>query len=225
MMKKAILLMFICFIAIAIAAPLSPAAASTPGIFVDDALKNDAGKKGAVAEGQGEDSPAASEAPPSYESPFTFFTFIKMLAALGFVIALIYGLLKFINSKSNPFTSYRSMENVGGVPLGSNKSIQLIRLGGRILVVGVGDTVTLLKEIENEEEISELIREADGQNRHGQPFLLFEKLKAKNEKQQDQNRPAGVFKDIMKHQLEKTAAERDRVLKNAVQQKDRDEQR
>ncbi|WP_066173059.1 flagellar biosynthetic protein FliO [Bacillus marinisedimentorum] len=224
-MKKAILFVFIFCIAAAIAAPASPAAASSAGTTVDDALNKGKEDKKSATERQEPSITGTSENPPSYDSPITFFTFVKMFAALGFVVALIYGLLKLINSKANPFNSYRSMENVGGIPLGSNKSVQLIRLGGRILVVGVGETVTLLKEIESEDEVSELLREADGQKRPGQPFLLLEKFKARKEKQQNQNQSAGVFKDVMKQQLERTAAERSRILDDFEQQKDRNEPR
>ncbi|MCY8524149.1 flagellar biosynthetic protein FliO, partial [Bacillus atrophaeus] len=40
----------------------------------------------------------------------------------------------------------------GGTSVGQNRSVQLIKVGKRVLVVGVGDTIQLLKEIDNEEE-------------------------------------------------------------------------
>lgn len=91
--------------------------------------------------------------PPS----LSIFDFIKMIFALLFVLALLYGALKLINSR-NKLDSGRSVENIGGTNLGNNKSLQLVKVGNSVLVVGVGDSINLLKEITDEQEREQLIQ-------------------------------------------------------------------
>lgn len=43
--------------------------------------------------------------------------------------------------------------------MGANKSVQLIKVGNRIFVVGVGENIQLLKEIDDSEEYSQIIKE------------------------------------------------------------------
>lgn len=86
-----------------------------------------------------------------------FSILFQLVLALGVVIAIMYFLLKFINKRTQRFQSNQTLQNIGGVPLGQNKSVQLIKVGERLLVVGVGDSIQLLKEIDNEEEIDTLL--------------------------------------------------------------------
>lgn len=85
--------------------------------------------------------------------------FFKMIFTTLFVIALIYLLLKFVNKRNRMFNQHRFIENLGGTSLGTNRSIQIVKVGERILVVGVGDTVQLLKEINDTDEINEILEQ------------------------------------------------------------------
>lgn len=85
--------------------------------------------------------------------------FFKMIFTTLFVIALIYLLLKFVNKRNRMFNQHRFIENLGGTSLGTNRSIQIVKVGDRILVVGVGDTVQLLKEIKDTDEINEILEQ------------------------------------------------------------------
>jgi flagellar protein FliO/FliZ len=89
----------------------------------------------------------------------TAFDFIKMFIALAFVLILIYVLLKFVTKRNQLFQQGKSIVNLGGTSLGQNKSIQLIKVGNRVLVVGVGESISLLKEIESEQERKKFIEE------------------------------------------------------------------
>ncbi|MDA1475529.1 flagella biosynthesis regulatory protein FliZ [Bacillus changyiensis] len=90
-------------------------------------------------------------------SSVTIFDFVKMIGALLFVIFLIYALVKFMNKRNRLLKPFQSVENIGGTSLGQNKSVQLIKVGKRVLVVGVGDNIQLLKEIEDQQECDELL--------------------------------------------------------------------
>lgn len=80
-----------------------------------------------------------------------------MIGALLFVIFLIYALVKFMNKRNRLLKPFQYVENIGGTSLGQNKSVQLIKVGNRVLVVGVGDNIQLLKEIDDEREYKEIL--------------------------------------------------------------------
>lgn len=96
---------------------------------------------------------------PVNETTVSAWDFIKMILATAFVVFLIYVLLKFVNKKNKFGSTSRYIENLGGTNVGQNRSIQLVKVGKRILVVGVSDSVQLLKEIEDEDEYQEILEE------------------------------------------------------------------
>lgn len=87
----------------------------------------------------------------------TLWEFIKMIFATVFVVALLYFVLKFVNKKGQLYKSSQLIENLGGTPLGTNRSVQLIKVGKRILIVGVGENVQLIKEISDSGEYDALL--------------------------------------------------------------------
>ncbi|WP_162297826.1 flagellar biosynthetic protein FliO [Halalkalibacillus sediminis] len=88
-----------------------------------------------------------------------FLDFVKMIAALALVLGLIYFLLKFLQKRNRLYQQSKSLENLGGIALGSNKSVQVVRIGNQYFVVGVGDNVNLLTPIDDPETIDELTKE------------------------------------------------------------------
>lgn len=87
----------------------------------------------------------------------SIFDFVKMIGALLFVIFLIYALVKFMNKRNRLLKPFQYVENIGGTSLGQNKSVQLIKVGNRVLVVGVGENIQPLKEIDDEKEYKEIL--------------------------------------------------------------------
>lgn len=83
----------------------------------------------------------------------------QLILALGVVLFLIYGLLKFMNKRARSFSSNQTLQSVGGVGIGTNKSVQLVRVGDKLLVLGVGESVSLLKEIEDPQEVDKMLHE------------------------------------------------------------------
>jgi len=83
--------------------------------------------------------------------------------ALGAVILVMFLLLKLLANRTSRFQATSMMQNLGGIGLGQHKSVQLIRVGDRLLVVGVGQTIQLLREIEDEAEAKALIALAEDQ--------------------------------------------------------------
>lgn len=146
----------------------------------------------------------------------TPFDFIKMFAALAFVLFLIYLLLKFVTKRNRLFQQGQSIVNLGGTSLGQSKSIQIIKVGNRVLVVGVGDSISLLKEIDDDDEREHLIDEFERkQEQIADPKDIIQKvanigqqmLKAKR---LNENKTA--FSSTFKEQLEKVKHERKKQL-------------
>jgi flagellar protein FliO/FliZ len=91
-------------------------------------------------------------------SPLSIWDVIKLIGATVFVLLLIYGLLKFLHHRGQLFTGKKGViEHLGGTSVGTNRSVQLIKVGNRILVIGVGESIQLLREIDDEKEIEEIL--------------------------------------------------------------------
>ncbi|MFC7372183.1 flagellar biosynthetic protein FliO [Fictibacillus iocasae] len=86
----------------------------------------------------------------------TFFMILKLLVMLGIVIALLVFVLKFIQKKSAGFQHGKALQLLGGVGLGPSRSLQAVKAGNSILLLGVGENVTLIKEITDDETIEQL---------------------------------------------------------------------
>lgn len=116
---------------------------------------------------------APEEAPPVIEEK-SLAAIIGQLAFYTLLIAgLIYGLIKFLAIRQKGMQSHRAVQLMGGAPLGQNKSLQLVKVGGSFYLVGVGADVTLIKEFSQEEEIVAL--EEDLQQQHPATAALFGK--------------------------------------------------
>lgn len=73
------------------------------------------------------------------------------------VVGLLYFLLRFLNKKSNMISGKDLIQNLGGISLGANKNVQLLKIGDKIFLVGVGENVSLLKEITNKDDVESLV--------------------------------------------------------------------
>ncbi|KAA0547926.1 flagellar biosynthesis protein FliZ [Bacillus sp. BGMRC 2118] len=149
------------------------------------------------------------------DTNFGAFDFINLLFSLLLVLALLYVTLRFIKKKNQSFTSTKTMMNLGGTSLGGNRSVQLVKVGNRILVVGVGEDIQLLKEIDSEEEIEQLLK---FQQNEVQQLLqpndllskIVEKIKGYNGNQRSEHQD---FKTHLTKQLSELSKGRKDILK------------
>jgi flagellar protein FliO/FliZ len=102
-----------------------------------------------------------SEAVPAEQaqpSPFSAWDVARLIGATLLVVSLIYGLLKFLYRRSQLLPGKKGViEHLGGTSIGANRSVQLIKVGNRILVIGVGESIQLLCEIAEEDEMKEIL--------------------------------------------------------------------
>ncbi|MGM8211742.1 flagellar biosynthetic protein FliO [Virgibacillus sp. W0430] len=141
------------------------------------------------------------------------FDIIKMGVALLIVLGLIYALLKLLNKRNKLYEHVKAMENLGGISVGQNKSIQIVRIGSALYVVGVGDNVELLKEITDEATKKEFVSNTD--DRQSNPTAFISQLFHKEQPSQTEK-----FKHLFTTELDKLKKNRKEIVN---QQKKDDE--
>ncbi|SFD87809.1 flagellar protein FliO/FliZ [Bacillus sp. OV194] len=141
----------------------------------------------------------------------SFLTFVKVIIAMGFVLFLLIYLLKFIQRRTKNFQEGKALQSVAGIGVGANRSIQAVKVGSSVLIVGVGESVTLLKEVTDEEEVEKLLRQ-DPAETPKLPMRAGEVWNSLKKKRQSAS-PSADFSSVMKAQLEEMTTERKSVLK------------
>lgn len=145
----------------------------------------------------------------------------QLVLALGVVLFLIYGLLKFVNKRAKSFSSHQTVQSVGGVGIGTNRSVQLVRIGDRLLVLGVGDSVSLLKEIEDPEEIKAMLEKEDN-NDFTKPKAAIEAWFSNRKKKENPYAPAekNRFQSLLNKEMDGVKKSQNKVH-STLEEKDR----
>jgi flagellar protein FliO/FliZ len=86
---------------------------------------------------------------------------VRVFFALAFVGILIFFLVRFLSRKSGNFNSTRKLRIVAGIGLSPQKSMQIVEVGNKLYIVGVGNDIQVLDKIEAPEEIEALIESLD----------------------------------------------------------------
>ncbi|MCF6410579.1 flagellar biosynthetic protein FliO [Pseudalkalibacillus salsuginis] len=153
--------------------------------------------------------------------PSTFVTMIKVLLALAFVVGLMVLVLKLLHKRTQVVQQGKGIQTLGGAMLGNQRSLQLVKVGDRVLVVGVGDNVELIKEIEDEHEIKALVSH-NGTQTYGSDKMdglskWVSSLWGNN------NHSNGTsFKNILKQQLDETKQSRNAFMESLKKGHDND---
>lgn len=153
------------------------------------------------------------------EVSVTIWDYVKMIFALLFVVLLLYGLLRIVNRRNRSFQTNQLIQNLGGVGISQGKSVQLLKVGNSLFLVGIGEDVSLLKEITDPEEITELTKVYEEKQEIGNavPHIMeifsrfkssFSSAKTSNEK----NDPS--FNETFQKRLQEIKKDRSDVLKD-----------
>ena len=155
--------------------PFTEISYAASGVMVDDCVgdkKDEACKEDTKA--------AVDDNEESTAVGVSAWEYVKIIFALIFVVALLYGVLRFLNSRNMKYQHSKMMQNLGGISLGAQKSVQIVKIGNSLYLVGVGDNVNMLKEITDDNEKETLIalyNEKQVQPIQGTPILgLLKKL-------------------------------------------------
>lgn len=138
-------------------------------------------------------SDAETESTESASVGMGFWEYIKILLALIFVIGLLLFILKFLNKRNLKYQQNALIKNIGGMSVGPQKSVQLLLIGKHIYIVGVGENIQLLKEIDSPEEVDQLMKQMEGNyyTAATTPYIaeIFKKFTNKNEPKDISNSP------------------------------------
>ncbi|MBN6204946.1 flagellar biosynthetic protein FliO [Ralstonia pickettii] len=145
------------------------------------------------------------------ESGSLFFEIVKLFFALLLVLALIYLFLYFLKRRNKLGTRIQALENLGGITVGQNKSVQLVRLGDYIYLIGVGEEITLLQKIEDSALIEEILKEKAEQAADFSASSLLTGFKQKkNEQNSEKN--TNDFKKMFHRELSSLQQNRKNII-------------
>jgi len=111
-------------------------------------------------------NPDLDDSPPNIPitSPNMTGSLLWVVFALFIVIVLIVIVIKWLSQRNRSWGTNRSLRSLGGIPLGQNKSLQVVELSGRIYVVGVGENISLLDKIDDPEEAQAVLDQIEQQS-------------------------------------------------------------
>lgn len=155
----------------------------------------------------------------------TVWDFMKMLFATVFVVALLYFVLKLVNKKGAFGQTSNTLVNLGGLTVGTNRSVQIIKVGERILVVGVGDDIQLLTEIEKGEEFDRILTDYNQKlDKIAKPNdAITRMLELVKGKRIEVKPESSSFQSLLKKQLDEMSKERKNILAELESEKDKDQ--
>lgn len=113
-------------------------------------------KNNQESENKEAETPSAEEKSTDTNKPSFLESLFRLLIGLGVVILLIFYISKWAKRKTGFANPNQFITNIGGVPVGQNKQVQLIKIGKRYFLIGVGENVDLLTEITDEETIEQI---------------------------------------------------------------------
>lgn len=146
--------------------------------------------------------------------------YIKIVLALVFVIGLLLVIIKFLNKRNLTYQQNAIVKNIGGLSVGQQKSVQLLKIGNKIYVVGVGEDIQLLKEIESAAEVDQLLNQIE-QNQSmvtTTPYIaeLFKKFSKKDQPKDISDSPK--FNDMFSEKLDELKQQRSDELERWKEQ-------
>ncbi|WP_353048406.1 MULTISPECIES: flagellar biosynthetic protein FliO [unclassified Exiguobacterium] len=84
----------------------------------------------------------------------TIVTVIKVIVTLVVLIGGFLLAVRLINDRTRGVRQSNQLSHLGGVPLGKDRSVQLVRVHDKVYVVGVGQNIELLDTLEADTEWS-----------------------------------------------------------------------
>jgi flagellar protein FliO/FliZ len=145
--------------------------------------------------------------PGSLGSGDSLLMVVKVILVLAFIIILFYVLMRYVAKKNKGTMFGNSIRSLGGVPLGQNKSIQIVEIGHSLFVVGVGENIQLLDKIIDADEvayISELLQSSqDDRMGFGTISKLINKIPRKKNDIEEEVEITSSFQQVFHDKLKR----------------------
>ncbi|WP_158589590.1 MULTISPECIES: flagellar biosynthetic protein FliO [Clostridia] len=147
---------------------------------------------------------------------------VKVIIVLFLILGLIYLVLLFLKRKNALFSQANALENLGGISVGQNKSLQIIRLGNKYYLIGVGDNVELLQEINDASLIEDLQKTSSGGEMPVVPKFIQKLTPGSKSNVRDAEKKAD-FKQQFMNELDKLKQNRSQLIQQYKQKEDHNE--
>jgi flagellar protein FliO/FliZ len=150
----------------------------------------------------------------------------QVMFFLILIIALFFVLIKFL-AKKNQYSPFgRSIRSLGGVPLGTNKSIQIVEIGHSLYVVGVGENIQLLQKIDDPEEVAYVTELLTSSQSDQTSFLSvgkwIEKLRGSKKEIEEEVEITSSFQQVFHDKLQRVTTRNKNVEEWISEQKQKD---
>lgn len=133
---------------------------------------------------------------------------VKVIVYLVLIIGLFLIIIKWMAQKNRGFLPGRTIKTWGGVPLGQNKSVQIVEIGHSLYVLGVGEEIRLLHKIDDPEEI-EFIR---SQSTAGQPEMKgISQIRKWFEPKKNEDEAMTSFQQMFQQKMNQLSGRNDKV--------------
>lgn len=143
---------------------------------------------------------------------------IWVIVALLIVIGLIVLLIKYLASRNRGWGTNKALRSLGGIPLGQNKSLQVVELSGRLYVVGVGEDITMLDKIEDPDAVAAIMDAIEQQNGRtwSSPTIADFLGRLRNKQQssrpsEDEWQSSVSFKELLNNGMKRQADQKQKV--------------
>jgi len=137
----------------------------------------------------------------------TFGDVIRLIFSLLLVLGLLVLVLKWLQKKNGRITG-SVVHPLGGASFGQNRSVQVVRIGRKLYILGVGEEVRLLKEIEDETEITEMLQSGGGEPDSKEEAGTIGRFIARLKSDFRPSPPKSSFKEQLEQQLQDFLKER-----------------
>lgn len=182
--------------------------------YVDECLENPESCEEPLEE---DDRNETAELLEQEEPSSLFFQIVRLVFALLLVLGLIYVFLYFLKRRNKLSNGIENLENIGGISVGPNKTVQLIRLGNKLYLIGVAENITLLKELEDPTLVEEMLRAKEGrQSELGASDILSSILKRNQKKKMGEDQFSNLFSQELDRlkETQKSIIERNKEDRN-----------
>lgn len=144
---------------------------------------------------------------------------VQLVISLAVVIGMMWLLVKFLQLRSKWLTGHQPLKVIGAVGVGPQKTIQLVEIGDVLYVLGIGQDVTLLRVIDDPEELERIKEDFTG-TRDNTRFSWLERFRARREQP-----PQTDFTAVLEDKLVEVRKQREQSLGEWLVEKNRSPQK
>lgn len=156
----------------------------------------------------------------------SFYLVLKVLFFLAVIIGLFFILIRLLAKRNRAGAFGRPIRSLGGVPLGQNKSLQIVSIGKTLYIVGVGDNVQLLEKIDDENAVAELTELLSGGSGSVTEQLTIghwlKRLREWRTPVEEEELPSSSFGQVFQEKLQQIASTKKRTQHILEQKQDED---